>query len=1305
MALTVGDTINELQRTLREYIEATYHVSHPSLIAQRSALLNRVGIIHQRPFFESTPRYKTSKQFKDIDGLDPAVLEAFEALSNQEGGLSRLVYDPPYDHQWLAVRRALVDKQSMVIMTGTGSGKTEAFLLPILGKLAVEARTHSQSFKRHSGVRAILLYPMNALVNDQLGRLRLIFGDPRIVKKFGNWANRPPRFARYTSRTPYPGLRDPKKDQTRLKPIGDYYVALLERGAPAATLVAELRNRGRWPAKPDLQAWYGQKGSRWQSKTGEYIRCNTLPDDAELLTRHEVIISPPDLLVTNYSMLEYMLMRPLERPIFDRTREWLAENPTESLLLVVDEAHLYRGAAGAEVALLLRRLSRRLDLPANRLQVICTSASFTDAQKAASFGAQLTGKTSTDFSVISGELNMRSPAREGTLEEANHLAQVDLQRFYDAENDPARLDVIETFLRSRGVARDADLGRTLYEALRNHAPLNLLANLTMQTAWPVDELEKRLFPEVTTQTASKAIVALVALGSLAKSSDREPGLLPCRVHAFYRGLPGLWICMDDKCGAIVETWRTGPTGKLFAQPRDICQCGARVLELFTCRSCGTAYARAYTDDVISPSYLWNESGEPFRDDTGNVVELQPLDLLLEEPRTVDVEPADYDLITGRLNPPDLGPRVRTVFLRKDRSRPAVTDEDNGGQPPVGSLGEFKPCGVCGEMASYGRSSVQDHLTKGDQPFQALVVRQLELQPPSPVAPSRLAPHRGRKVLVFSDSRQTAARLAPNIQNYSLQDVLRPLLCFGFATLMKHGFIARNLSINDSYLAVLLAARILDVRLRPELAEGETFDAERVVEEAVGRGALQSPEDLLELMLTVRSSAPPKVLLLGIYRTLIDRFYGLEPLALASIVERVGNRDRLLQLTAIPPIAESDDQKLALVRLWLRCWLRSAVGIWVGGMPLQWMSTEVRPHSGRFTVLKRFIGDNRTYSALERQWLPTLLQVFTEPLGGGKARLKGSEISLLVGGDWSYCQICKTVQRPFPQVFRCVTCGNEEVRSIDPAKDPVFRARKGYYRTSAVNVLRSPPAPPMAIIAAEHTAQLNAAQVEEIYSKAEEHELLFQDVDLGPDERGRDRPAIDILSCTTTMEVGIDIGTLSGVALRNMPPSRASYQQRAGRAGRRGNAAATVIALASADSHDAHHFEQPDQIVRGKVVDPNLTLNNYDIVRRHVTAFLLQRYYGTRLPLLPTEDLRPQLFDVLGTVAEFTRPDSVLNRDDFGRWLEDSVAELRDDLQEWLPKELSAKEREQLLANLVPETLSLIDGALVDSEPSPTRTAH
>ena len=170
----------------------------------------------------------------------------------------------------------------------------------------------------------------------------------------------------------------------------------------------------------------------------------------------------------------------------------------------------------------------------------------------------------------------------------------------------------------------------------------------------------------------------------------------------------------------------------------------------------------------------------------------------------------------------------------------------------------------------------------------------------------------------------------------------------------------------------------------------------------------------------------------------------------------------------------------------------------------------------------------------------------------------------------------------------------------------------------------------------------------MFSKAEENELLFQDIQL--DAEDSTQTAVDVLSSTTTMEVGIDIGALSGVALRNMPPGRANYQQRSGRAGRRGNAVATVVAFGSSDSHDEHYFTEPDGMIRGDVIDPKLTLDNADIARRHIRAYLLQNYHQARIPKLDP-DMRQDLFSVLGTVSEFRTGTGVLSRDDFAEWLE------------------------------------------------------
>jgi hypothetical protein len=274
----------------------------------------------------------------------------------------------------------------------------------------------------------------------------------------------------------------------------------------------------------------------------------------------------------------------------------------------------------------------------------------------------------------------------------------------------------------------------------------------------------------------------------------------------------------------------------------------------------------------------------------------------------------------------------------------------------------------------------------------------------------------------------------------------------------------------------------------------------------------------------------------------------------------------------------------------------------------------------------------------------------------------------------------------------VNCGRPSAIALDPDADAVFRARKGYYRQPTIDALLDPTKAPVSILAAEHTAQLSSAQANDVFSKTEEHELLFQDVDLGPDDNGRDRPAIDVLSCTTTMEVGIDIGSLSGVALRNMPPARANYQQRAGRAGRRGNAVATVTAFGSADSHDEHYFTYPDEMIRGDVADPTLAMDNYEIIRRHVTAYLLQRYHQDRLPGVPRAD-QATLFSVLGTVAEFRNDDAILNRNDFGAWLTDNADALRHDVSGWIPRELNPTDANDLLSNLVADTLRALDEAL------------
>jgi ATP-dependent helicase YprA (DUF1998 family) len=1307
MTATIQETIATLRETLQGYIEATYHIADPGVVAQRRALLDEAGGVFQTPYLESTPKYETGDTYAKMTDIPAAAREAYARLADASAGKA-LIYDPPYSHQSEAIRTILRDRKNLMIMTGTGSGKTESFLLPILGKLAIEAKDRPNQFADYSAVRAMVLYPMNALVNDQLGRLRLLFGDQRVMTMFQDWTGRPARFARYTSRTPYAGVRTKDKDRVRLKSIGDFFVeiedaalryardesVMLQEDARAQSLYKKLVAKGKWPAKKSVSEWYGS--GPWMPK-GVRRRAITLIDDTELITRDEVQVGAPDLLITNYSMLEYMMMRPIERTIFEQTRAWLEACPDEKFLIVLDEAHLYRGAQGAEVGLLLRRLRDRLAIPKERFQVICATASFSDEGKknAGQFGEQLTGVDAASFVPVTGSLKLRPKAAMGSPADLATLGSIDLGGFF-SEESYKRAVAVKPFLVHRGVAPSVRPDADLHAALAEYGPFSLLVNETMRAARSFEEIREIVFGRVDPDMGDRAINALLAMGSRARLKPDDASLLPCRVHAFYRGLPGLWACMDPACTECPDSLAS-PIGKLYAQPRDRCACGARVLQYFTCRYCGTSYARAYAMDATQPSHIFAEAGRTLLTSHGLLHEFQALDIMLEPPSDATKgRPVNFDLLSGLINPEKLGPRNRLVYLTpnasslstaKAQNDAAGDDEDDSDDGSAGAgPGQFVPCGCCGRSMR-GKASVQDHVTKGDQPFQALVSAQIRVQPPNPTEATEFAPLRGRKVLVFSDSRQVAARLAPSLQVFSLRDTLRALLPLGYRMLDKDQTVSQALVLDAAWIAVVVAAHRLGVRLRPELDGAEVMP--RVMD--VPSGQMPGASTLFKLM----QQKPPTNLTRAIVDVLRDNLLGLEALAIASIVEAPSETNSLKTLPPLPGLAESPDDKIAVARAWLRTWSRRR-GIWFKDMPASWWGTGgiVKSHKGDFQSMNHILSTPQLRTAFKKGWIPRLLNLFTENAPGGQ-RLVARNLSLEIGGDWVRCGRCTSVHRPIETVARCIECGSAEVKVFDPDTDVVFKARKGFYRDPVVNALYSDQPALMSLIAAEHTAQLNAARADTAFSQAEQHEMQFQDIDLAWRDIDQHKDtSVDVLSSTTTMEVGIDIGDLSGVALRNMPPGRANYQQRAGRAGRRGNAVATVIAFGSADSHDDHYFTKPKEMIRGQVVDPRLTLENPDIARRHIRAFLLQRYHEDRLPAIdPSDPNLANLFSVLGTVGDFLG-DGPINRQDLQSWLVSERASLRSAIDGWLPLQLSPQNRTELLDGFLVDLLRAVDEALV-----------
>jgi len=1391
--------LSHYREALQTYIEATYHVSDPRLVELRRQLLSAPGAIAQEPYLESTPRYDSAdaRRFASL-ALPDAVRQLLSHLGSPNGGLR--IFDPPYAHQAEALEATFTSRpDDLVVTTGTGSGKTETFLLPVLATMAHEASSTPQRFQRRA-IRALLLYPMNALVNDQLGRLRTLFGSDEVAGWFIEQAGRPMKFARYTGKALYPGARceDTARHSRKLQSLR-FYTTLeaqaREGDTESLALIAALRDRGKWPSKPGsspgyedgMSDWLGT--GRWKNASGQWQRTVERASDPELLIRQECHEAPPDLLVTNYSMLEYMLLRPVERSLFAATREFYAEHTDARLILVLDEAHLYRGAQGTEVAMLIRRLGRRLGLPPSRVQVFCTSASFSDPNRAAEFSAGLTGKQAGSFRVLEGEKVARRPAGAGTRELAEVLAALDLGRVRSgslAERVSAVMPLLghaavslrafhyeiscagaspPVTLLVRGVRDDATEGeetvdvpvegkvrttskwalvtsvvgppditievqpldlfddddggdpevryigaaevigpdrdplpRLLFDALGGLPVSARLVNLTsgaiadedaerddtgVGPAQGILDLGPRLFPSVPANLAREATDVLVELCSAARYRAFAAPLLPARVHAFFRGLPGLWACCDPDCGQIDPDMRGGPTGKVFAQPQRVCECGARAFELYTCRNCGTAYFKAYASEPRAPAYLWPEDVGEVDDDADLV---SPVYVCLQAP-PVDSEAvvAELEMETGRIHSTSApaSERVRDVWL----PAPGTEGNDGDGAGP----GKFEGCPHCGSRGQpNGRNyPIQDHVTKGDQPFQTLVSAQLLSQPERRDVHT---PLRGRKTLIFSDGRQAASRLAGTLKQMSLRDSVRPLLLDGFR--LVHERFDQDVALSHTYIALLVSCVVRDVHLRP--AEAPHFDEDLSRVKRFWNGEERTYQDFLSLSASLNQGLN-RAIMGAVYPILNDRHTGLSALALATVkpVLTAQEMEEFAELEPPPAVESStdDERRRRFLSLWLVLGF-NARSVVLPTTPAEWIDSDqsegarIRRTDGRFAQLlqahveRRWYRTNMATSAGGQPgpWLIFLLRTFGMQANANGHLLRAEKIALDMDVGWVRCARCTTVQPSLLQGHgRCImrlanrACGGEVV-ALDPLTESVFRSRKGFYLSLAEQVLAGGATviAPHPFVAEEHSAALgDTAGSERAIGWAEWHELRFQDLDVEGPEGSRAGP-IDVLSCTTTMEVGIDIGSLAAVALRNVPPGRANYQQRAGRAGRRGSSLATVITYCDSDSHDQRFFRDPAGMVSGPVSDPALNLDNVEIIRRHAFALLLSEYQQAAIATPAVGDAaNSNVFESLGMLDEFQRgTDDAFSYRGLAAWLDDHRDEVRRSLVEIVPPEFA-----------------------------------
>lgn len=1292
--LGVRQVAERIHGRLQRYLEAQYHIRDSGLIEERRLVLQEPGGISQRPFIEVTPSYAVVPSFLGLS-IPSVVRELLEGLTAWSPGVG--VY-PPYKHQADALEHFFAhgdDGDDLIVATGTGSGKTETFLYSVLGMLALEGSTRPASFAL-PGVRALLLYPMNALVSDQTARIRRLLGDERLAELFRQRWKRHPLFGMYTSRTPYPGVRSDKKTRKTagLFEIARYYEELETATDPeTCLLVEELKARGRWPAK-DMVAFFNRGATKFNRKGGvqDYrfeLRFRTQAADCELFTRHEMQDRAPDVLITNYSMLEYMLLRPIERPIFRQTRDWLASDSRNQLLLILDEAHMYRGVGGAEVGLLIRRLMSRLGISRERLRCILTSASLGSDEKAEATGRDfahgLTGQSEQKtFAVIRGTREHRRGARRGTEEEARALAELNPAVLAAARVSPRDADeALKHASRALDWPKPPSIEQDELKArqhicrhLTGFGPLELLIERCSADAREFAALARDLFPAVDGELAERATDALLALGTFARRTEAgrsEQPLLPTRVHLLYRGLPPLFVCINPACDLRRDSSAGAKLlGRLYTEPRTQCGCGARVYELLTHRDCGAAYLRVFGSGPAA-DFFWHERGGQLTEFGGPLHEIH---LLLEEPhpdKRADVVPVALDTGTGRAMPTKYAGEtgIRLCY------RPAT--------PPDGdpNLSTFGVCPVCTRRTQTGNSlKIMDLATKGEQPFANLVREQFVTQLPTRPA-SELHPNEGRKSLLFSDGRQKAARLARDLPREVERDSFREALVLAVDALGKLS------SPVDPVLDERLYAAFVAVCTQHHLHFFDGADQKALLEEC-GRLRKDYGADL-ELALDAEwKPTPPTRYRQALLRQISDPYYSLVAACAATVTlrrvklrliqQRVGN--------SVSPVVLEDISAAWLGEMLTRSAFDPSLSLEARQDEFPYFSP-IRAADG----LKRFFDGARTRAGLDADTISAIRDALFDVItrncvtGDDAGRFVTPDavaLKLTLDDVWLQCAACGNLQLK-PCLGGCENCGQRALEERPP-DHPYMLARKGFFREPLRAVLDGER--PVHITAEEHTAQLSQRDAGVVYATTEEFELRFQDVPLG-----EDKPPVDVLSCTTTMEVGIDIGSLTAVGLRTVPPQRENYQQRAGRSGRRGTSVSSVLTFAQGGAHDAFYFEQPVTMISGEPREPRIKSDNRRLARRHIHSHLLQTFFHGQIDGLSAEDqarlssARPGIMSAFGEAREFFCDEGPFSHAAFDRWLNERVllpkSAVIDEIAAWLPPQLapgpeSFRERRKLV---------------------------
>lgn len=1150
-----------------------------------SADLGEPGCFVGEPVFEATFGWQTSDKSMDSlapDLLSPRLVDALDRPTGTQGSNYRFAREAkPYRHQleaWELLTRP--EPQSVIVTSGTGSGKTECFMVPILDQLARQAQTGKGPIE---GVRALFLYPLNALIQSQQERLHAWTGP------FGGDI----RFCLYNGQT------DEK---------------------PGPSHIAKQRPN-------------------------------------QVLDRQTLRASPTPILVTNATMLEYMLVRSQDSPILEKSKGKLK-------WIVLDEAHSYIGSQAAELSLLLRRVLHGFGVDSNDVRFVATSATIGDpkgeaGQKLKEFLAGLAGVGLDRVHVVSGERQVPElPAGNAdylhaTLEVLEAIKPEDeLVRYQAVCANTMAIGIRSLFEpRPSDKAKTArplhDICEVLVGPQSHHDPR------TKQVALRWLDLLTRSRHRQGKETTPFLPLRLHAfhniLAGLWACSDQN-----CRCRQ------GTAL---DSC-----EWAYGA---LYTEERKTCECGAPVYEVRSCNDCNETYLwgrlaidsrhgrwtviqdiQELTDEFRLEAIA--EEGADAADESESVLDATDQEkarkpesslVLITNRHLQDTDEATIEIGSQILDSQSDGPKVNVRIREMDEGKLA--------------------CPECG--GHHGQGKLMFRAARLGAPFLLMQVipTLLEFCPDGDDAINK--PLRGRRMITFTDSRQGTARMAATLQRDAERNALRSAVYEALARRPDTSSSPEFLELQDDIQGLQAAFDAGSVAVRPLLEKKKLklvqFKPQPVSFQALSEQLALHAPDIKRWALSYYREINPdqfegdagalelaRLFLFREFARRPKRANNLETLGLVSV-----RYPRLDGVNAVPAQVLSQtqmsvDEWRQLLKLSLDFVVRDQSCLefkdtwrrWVGkkevsakflppdskdratGAFRRWPQTNKVGMQNRMVRLLAAAFQKEPEAAQGRDAVDSILRAVWDDLrrlellrnAGDGCYLALEDLAFdLIGPAWT----CPVTRRVLDVTLRGLTpylpghkrkastieCSSIRIPKWPGIKDDfpssehrVDSARSWLANDSAVELLRSQGL----------WTNLNDRIIEGVrYYRTAEHSAQQSGTLLQDYEDRFKLGTINLLSCSTTMEMGVDIGGISVVAMNNVPPHPANYLQRAGRAGRRSESRSIALTMCKNNPHDQMVFGDPVWPFTTQLPAPVIKLESPVIVQRHLNAMWLANF--------------------------------------------------------------------------------------------------